>query len=263
MNVMTFSGLLKDWRKQRGFSQLALSLEADISSRHLSFLETGRARPSEAMVLRLADALRVPLRETNAFLNAAGYVGRYADGALDRDELAEIRQALDLILNAHEPYPAFVVDRALNIVRANDGLGRFLAALGAAPAADGPPNIARAVLAPGPLREAIVNWDDVALALIARLKNEAWLEGPASPRRALLDEVKGDPAVAALMASGRPAVAGPILAVELVLAGRATAWFSTITTFGTPQDLAVAELAIEQMHPADTATAEAVAALGG
>src|SRR5512134_2571210 len=159
--------LLKQWRERRRMSQLALAIEAAVSSRHLSFVETGRSRPSREMVLLLAEVLDVPPRARNDLLAAAGYTPIYRESALDAPEMAPLRRALDFILRQQEPYPAIVLDRYWNILLANDGTGRFMGLFLDPEAVDalGPPNAMRLICHPQALRPFIVNWETTAAAL--------------------------------------------------------------------------------------------------
>lgn len=252
---------LKDWRRTRRMSQLDLALAADISARHLSFIETGRARPSRAMVLRLAEALEVPLRERNVLLTAAGFAPTYPERPLADAALSQVRRALDLMLAKHEPYPAIVVNRHWELVMANGGMGRLLGALGAAPASDGPTNLIAATFAPGPLRAAIRNWEEVVRGIIMRLRREIALIGPDARSREMLESLLADPEVAAIWSAAAELdeAPAPVLPVVLEVAGARLSWFTTVATFGTPQDVTLQELMIENFFPAD-ATTEAWAA---
>src|ERR1044072_3557593 len=176
--VTAFGQRLKWWREQRGHSQLALAGMGDTSQRHLSFLESGRAEPSREMVLRLCAVLNLPLRQQNALLLAAGFAPVWREGDLTDPELAQINGALDFMLAQQEPYPAFVVDRRWNLLRANDGAGRMVAfLLGAAP--EGPVNLADALVSPGVLRPFIANWEDVAVHFLRSVQADAVADGTA------------------------------------------------------------------------------------
>jgi transcriptional regulator with XRE-family HTH domain len=250
--------LLRDWRQRRRLSQLDLAGEAAVSARHLSFVETGRSRPSRELVLHLAEHLDVPLRERNTLLLAAGYAPTFRQTALDADEMAPVREALDTILAGHQPYPAVVVDRGWDLVTANaaalamltDGIADHLLAP--------PANALRVSLHPDGLAPRIVNFGEWAAHLIDRLRREA--EAYADPQLlALHDELCGYPGVAGSTLPDAPAGR---LFVPLVLrhpAGELT-FFSTVATFGTARDITVEELAIESFFPADEATATALRA---
>src|ERR1700758_1212507 len=164
-HLASIGELLRSWRRRRSLSQLALALEADVSSRHVSFLETGRARPSREMVLRLAEHLEIPLRERNRLLLAAGYAPLYAERSLSEPEMAPIHQALDRFLRAHEPYPAIVIDRHHNLVSANDALGALLE--GVAPGLLEPPaNALRVALHPQGIAPRVVNLGEFSAHLL-------------------------------------------------------------------------------------------------
>lgn len=254
-----FGALLREWRGLRGASQLALALEAGTSTRHLSFLETGRAGPSREMVLRLADALDVPLRERNALLEAAGFASLYRESALEAADLGPIRRVIALMLEAAEPFPAAVVDRGYDVVLANGALGRFFGRL-IAPAdlaALGRPNLIRATFHPRGLRPFVANWSEVAPHLLGRLQREAQRLPPGDPLPALIEEVLGYPGVE--RAWGVPSLERPlppVVALHLKRGDLEARVFGTITTLGTPQDVTLQELRIESFLPADAATEE-------
>jgi len=173
MTAAQFGTHLKDWRRARRLSQLDLALMADVSARHVSFLETGRARPSRDMVLRLARTLEVPLKERNDLLSAAGFAPAYRARDLSDAELTPLRHAIEHLLAGHDPYPAYVLDRTWDLVDANVGARRLLGGLLPADApADARPNMVRLLLKPGPLRDAMVNWDEVARLTLLRLRRE-------------------------------------------------------------------------------------------
>jgi transcriptional regulator with XRE-family HTH domain len=259
-----FGRALRRWRALRGMSQLDLALEADSSARHLSFIETGRAQPSRAMVLRLAETLDLPLRERNLLLTAAGYAPAFRETPLDAAAMAGVRRALDLMLAKHEPYPALVMDRRFDLVAVNQAAGRLVALMGGG--ADGggaasgdesrPPNLLRLMLAPGGLRRHVVDWPAAARYLVARARRELTGAGADEGMLALFEEVLGYPDVPAGAALAEPGgeAPPPVLSVAFERDGLRLAWFSTITTFGTPQDVTLEELHIEHLFPADDAT---------
>jgi transcriptional regulator with XRE-family HTH domain len=245
--------LLRDWRQRRRLSQLDLALEAGVSTRHLSFVETGRSRPSSDMVLHLAAQLEVPLRERNQLLLAAGYAPQYASRSLDDPELAPIRDALGRVLTGHEPYPAIAVDRAWNLVMSNSALGPLLE--GVAPELLVPPvNCMRLALHPDGLAPRILNLADWRGHLLHRLARESQLTGDAEVAD-LYEEMLGYPGVVSEHAPEANAIM-----VELHLAasdgGEPLRFFSTITVFGTAADITVSELSVEAFFPADPETAE-------
>ena len=250
--------LLRGWRQQRGLSQLDLAGQAGVSSRHLSFLETGRARPSREMVLHLAEQLDVPLRERNTLLVAAGFAPSYRARALDAPEMASVRDTVDRILAAHEPYPAVVVDRMWNIVALNGAAGLFTEG-----AADhllqSPANALRITLHPDGMAGRIVNLSQWRDHLLLRLHRQVLLTGD-SQLRALEEEVRGYPHPAG--PEEAPAEQPSDLAVPLTLrhSDQELTFISTIATFGTAIDITVAELAIESFFPADVGTAGALRA---
>jgi transcriptional regulator with XRE-family HTH domain len=245
--------LLRDWRQRRRLSQLELALEAGVSTRHLSFVETGRSQPSPEMVLTLAEQLEVPLRERNQLLLAAGYAPRYADHALDDPALTTVRDAVGHVLAGHEPYPAFAVDRWWTMVASNAALGPLLE--GVSDELLTPPvNCIRVALHPDGLAPRILNLPEWKGHLVHRLDREARVTG--DPRlMELLDEVLAYP--------GEPAPQDPSglsLMVALRLAagehGPPLAFISTVTTFGTATEVTVSELSLEAFFPADSETAD-------
>jgi transcriptional regulator with XRE-family HTH domain len=247
--------LLREWRGARGLSQLDLALDADVSSRHVSFIETGRSRPSREMIERLARALDLPLRECNRLLTAAGFAPRYSETSLADTELAPVRSALERMLSHHLPYPAFVVDLHWGVLLANAAhdalLARFLPELD--PRA--PVNVMELVLAPDLLRPVITNWPVAAHVLGHRIRRQLRVPGPNAGSRTLLRNLIDDPAVQAAMATPLPSPDSEVLLpLAFDLAGQPLAWFSTITTFGTPRDITLEELSIESLFPADEQT---------
>ena len=250
--------LLQGWRKARQLSQLALATQAEISSRHLCFIETGRARPSREMVLLLASALDVPLRERNALLLAAGFAPVYQESAMDAPELAAVRRALDAILHQQEPFPAVVMNRSWDIVRTNRGGARFFGWLLGARAAAAPANVLRMMFDPDGLRRFVTNWEAVADALVRRVHREAIGGLHDEPARALLAEILRYPGVPAAWPApvpGAPIV--PVVPVGFRKGGLELQFFSTVTTLGTPQDITVQEIRIECFFPADERTERA------
>lgn len=255
MNEVQVGSLLRDWRQRRRMSQLDLALQADISTRHLSFLETGRANPSPDMVLHLAEELSVPLRDRNQLLLAAGYAPRYVAHALDDPELAPVREALGHVLSGHEPYPAFAVDRGWNMVASNGSLGVLLDGI-SDELLQPPVNCLRLALHPEGLAPRILNLAQWRAHLLTRLGREAALTGD-EQLTALHEELLGYPGPAPPEV---PSGAGEIM-VELRLStadGGELAFFSTVSTFGTAVEITVSELSIEAFFPADAATARAL-----
>jgi transcriptional regulator with XRE-family HTH domain len=251
--------LLREWRAARRVSQLALALEAGTSTRHLSYVETGKAQPSREMIARLAEALDMPLRERNALLLAAGYAPEYAETGLDAPELAQVRRAVEFIVGHQEPYPAFVLNRRWDILMANRAAGRvanFL--IGGTRHA----NMVRQFFDPHDMRAAVVNWEEVAGDLVRHLHDEVAAAPSDAKARALLDEALRYPGVPARWRERELAAPPPpLLTVVFRTGSRELRFFSTITTFGTPRDVTIDELRIECAFPADDATAELCRAL--
>jgi transcriptional regulator with XRE-family HTH domain len=243
---------LREWRRRRRMSQMDLALDAEISARHLSFLETGRSTPSRAMVLRLAEQLDVPLRERNRFLTAAGYAPLYPERPLDDPALGAAREVVDLVLTGHEPWPALAVDRHWAMVAANRAVAPLLAGVDAR-LLEGPINVLRLSLHPGGVAPRIVNLAEWRAHLFHRLGQQI--------------EASGDPALADLRAelATYPAPDGEAppdipfggVAVPLRIATElgVLSFLSTTTIFGTPVDVTLSELAVETFFPADKATA--------
>jgi transcriptional regulator with XRE-family HTH domain len=249
-----FGELLRQWRDRRRLSQLELSVQADVSTRHLSFVETGRAAPSRALVLQLAEHLEVPLRERNRLLLAAGYAPVFGETPLDAPALSAVRGALRQLLAAHQPYPAVVVDRGWHLVEANASLA-LLTDLVAPHLLAPPANVLRASLHPDGLAPHIANLPDWRGHLLTRLRRQ--VEVSADPDlAALLGELRGYPG-----GEHDPAPSPGDIAIPLRLraGGAELSFLSTVATFGTPLDVTVAELTIEAFYPADPATAAALA----
>ncbi len=247
--------LLRTWRRRRNLSQLELALDADVSARHVSFLETGRARPSREMVVRLAEQLEIPLRERNALLLAAGYAPIYSERRLDAPEMAPVREAIDRFLRAHEPYPAVVVDRHHNLVASNDALGVLLG--GVDPELLEPPaNGMRVALHPKGMAPRTLNFPEWSAHLLQRVRREAHITG--DPELvSLYEELVAYPGVETPAAHGEIQPGDIVLPLKLLdLDGTSElAFFSTLSTFGTAADITLAELAIEAFYPANAHTA--------
>jgi transcriptional regulator with XRE-family HTH domain len=250
--TLPIGDLLRDWRQRRRLSQLALAAEAELSPRHLSFIETGRSRPSRAMLVRLMERLEVPLRERNLLLHSAGFAALYPERSLDDVDLTAARRAVDLVLAGHEPNPALAVDRAWNLVAMNRAV-RFLIA-GVDPELLAPPvNVLRLSLHPAGLAPRIVNLNQWREHLFARLRHE--IERTADARLAdLLAELGVYPSrFGAVPPQDRPRELIALLRLQTER-GEAT-FFSTTMLFGAPSEVTLSELAIESFFPADHATA--------
>jgi len=250
--VSTVGGLIRQWRERRRLSQLTLALDAEISPRHLSFLETGRANPSREMVLLLARVLEVPPRGRNELLLAAGYAPVYHERGLDAPEMAQVRRALQFTLRQQEPYPALVVDGRWNILMSNEGATRLMGLFldPAETAALGPPNALRLFYHPRGMRPFIVNWQATAGALIQWLHRDMLRGRPETAR--LLDELLSYPDVPkAWRTLDLDAPAAPFLAVELAKDDLHLTFFSTLTSLGVPYDITLDELRVECFFPAD------------
>jgi transcriptional regulator with XRE-family HTH domain len=254
MPNMSFGVLLRRWRAVRHLSQLDLALDADISTRHLSCVETGRAQPSREMVLRLAETLQIPLRERNALLLAAGYAPLYRNTSLDTPEAEAARRAVELLMAQLEPYPVLVVDRYWNTLKMNTGAKRFLAFF---PGCDSvtPHNGVRLVFHPQGLRPFIENWESVAARIIQRVHREAAANPADETMKCFLEELLSYPGVPSrwrmLDLDDAPP---PFLTINYRWKKSTLRLFSALTTFGTALDIALQELRIESFFPADEAT---------
>jgi transcriptional regulator with XRE-family HTH domain len=243
-------------------SQLALALEANVSPRHVSFVETGRAQPSREMVLQLAAALDVPLRERNALLLAAGFAPLYKESPLDTPELRAVRRALDAILAKQEPYPAVVMNRRWDILTSNGAATRFFGYLLDGREAPAPANVVRMMFNPRGLRPCVVDWETTAEALVRRVHRESLGGSRDEATSALLDEVLGYPDVPATWKQPSPDTPlVPVIPVAFAKDGRRFSFFSAVTTLGTPQDITLQELRIECFYPLDAATEENIRAV--
>ena len=251
-----FGSLMRQWRRRRRLSQLDLAIEADVSSRHVSFIETGRSSPSRAMVLRLAAVLDVPPREQNQMLLAAGLAPVFAERSLDHPDLAPVRAGLDKVLAAYEPYPCLAVDRGWNVVATNTGAGLLLQSV--APQLLDAPNALRISLHPDGLAPRIRNLAQWRHHVIGRLRREVAVSGSAVLTE-LLTEIASYPGGL----DDTHDFGGVVVPLELETAdGSVLTFLSTVTTFGTALDLTATELSIEAFLPADEATAAAMEATG-
>lgn len=254
-----FSTALRYWRDKRGFSQLRLSTESNISQRHISFLESGRSQPSRELILKLGTVLDIPLRQRNVMLLAAGFAPAYQERKLSDPELKSVQQALDFMLAQQAPYPALVVDRLWNLVMTNGPAAMMMKWLLDLP--DNQPlpregvNVLKLILDPAGVRKYLVNWEDVCADLLQWIQREAMGDGPGSEATHLLEELIALPGIqAATQAPNLDTRALPFLAVSIRKADVELKLFTTITTMGTPHDVTVHELRIESFFPADAAT---------
>jgi transcriptional regulator with XRE-family HTH domain len=241
-------------------SQLDLAVEAEISARHLSFIETGRSQPSREMVLRLARVLDVPLRGRNDLLVGAGFAPVYRETGLEAPAMAQVRRALDFMLRQQEPYPAIVLDRHWNILKANDATGRLVERLldPAVIAELGPPNAMRLMFHPRAFRPHLVNWEATAAALIQWLHRDVVSGFADDETRRLVDELLAYPGVPRQWrALDLDASTAPFLPVEFRAAELDLRYFTTLSSLGTPHDITLQELRVESFFPADEATEDA------
>ncbi|UGT43953.1 helix-turn-helix transcriptional regulator [Nocardia yamanashiensis] len=250
MRTQTAGDLLRHWRTTRRLSQLELAGRAETSTRHLSFIETGRAVPSRQMILHLSDELDIPLRERNRMLLAAGYAPVYTEPDLDTPAMAPVRSAIRQILTGHEPHPALAVDAGWNMVDANAGIGLFLAGVDPRLLAQ-PVNALRLSLHPDGLAPAIINLPEWRGHLFERLQRQIDVSG-APELIALLEELRAYPG--GEDAPGLPEPDQAVVPLRLRLDGQELAFISVTTVFGTPMNVTVAELAIEAFFPADAVT---------
>jgi transcriptional regulator with XRE-family HTH domain len=257
-----FAAKLHWWRRRRGISQLELAGRADISQRHLSFLELGRSAPSRAMVLRLAVALDVPLRQQNALLLAAGFAPLWRKTELAAPELAQVRSGLDYLLRQQEPFPAVVVDRCWNLIQANAGAVRLVEFLVGPLPPDVTVNLADGLVGPDVLRPFLVNWDDVVRYFIRSVEADAAADGSAETT-ALLRRLLAYADVGAVVKQPSLKPSGPVLPLHFRKGEISLALFTTIATLGTPQDITLQELRIECFFPMDEATAEVLRSWAG
>jgi transcriptional regulator with XRE-family HTH domain len=244
--------LIKEWRSRRHRSQMDLALDVGVSTRHLSFVETGRAKPSPELLMALAEGLEVPLRERNVWLLAAGYAPRYGETPLDDEAMERVRATLQRLLDGHDPYPGIVIDRFWNVVSSNQAAMLLLD--GVSPEAMRPPlNVFRLCLHPDGLAAATRNFEQWSGYLLGQLHRAALVTGDAG-LAGLADEVAGYPNLDGLAdwrRSAAPREPSLLVPWELERSGQRLSLFGTITTFGTPQDVTLDELAVELFYPAD------------
>jgi transcriptional regulator with XRE-family HTH domain len=247
---------LREWRQRRHLSQLDLACDADISARHLSFVETGRSRPSREMVLHLAERLDVPLRERNALLVSAGYAPVFPERPLSHPALEAARRAVELVIQGHEPYPALAIDRRWTLLAANNTAMRLLAE--ASPELLQPPvNVLRLSLHPSGLAGRIANLPEWRSHIIARLRRQIELTADTTLEE-ILREIKSYPLSSKAAPAAQPDYGGIIIPLRLRTPAGVLSFLSTTTVFGTPVDITLSEIALESFFPADAATAEAL-----
>lgn len=261
-----FGRLLKDTRASQRISQMELGLRANVSTRHISFLETGRSRPTRSMVLQLARALDMPLRDQNLLLSAAGFASRFRKSALSAPAMNHVRRALELMLQKHDPWPALVFDAGWMLVQTNQGGAALFAGLfgeQAAAMASAPVSFMEVMIESPVLREAIENWDETVAHSLSRIRREVDA-GVAPPEVAeILLRAEAIPDVQRAMGSiddEEPGV--PLLPVIMNAGGARLSFFTTVTTFGTPQDITAQELRIEHFFPMDEETEAWLTAAG-
>ena len=250
--------LLRDWRAARGMSQFDLAMHAGFSSRHVSFIETGRTNPSRQALLILAEALEVPLRERNRLLEAGGYAHLYPERSLDAAEMGHVRGVLQFILDRHQPYPAVVLDRYANCLMGNSASSQLIAAVIDPSLITGHANFLRMTFHPLGARRWIVNWDEVARHLMARAERELGRAENDRTAAQLLEELRGYADPAPPQRGTTALSAGDLLLpIHFRKDGVDLRMFSTIMTLGTPQDVTLQELRIETFFPADESSAQA------
>ncbi len=261
--------MLRRWRNHRGMSQMKLALDADVSARHISFVETGRAKPSREMIVHLCETLEVPLRERNGILRSAGFAALYRETALDDPVMEEMSRAIDLILENQMPGGAIAVDWGWNIVKANPTIMVLMARLvDPQLLADAPPNAMRLVFHPEGLHRFVLNWHEVGPAMLGRIQREAEFEGRADID-GFLSELVGEGAVeqgvvdAAWMSEAEGGPAPLLIPMHIKRDDLELRLFTTVTTLGTPQDITLQELRIETFYPMDDASRKVLEGLLG
>jgi transcriptional regulator with XRE-family HTH domain len=245
--------LLREWRRRRNLSQLDLANRSGVSSRHVSFIETGRSWPTATMILRLCDHLAVPLREQNRLLLAGGFAPAHPEHALDAAPMEAVHEAISAILAGHDPYPALVIDGGWDLVEANDAVYRLLDGV-AAPLLEPPVNVVRLTLHPDGLAPRIRNLDQWRAHLLSRLRRE--LDATADPRLAALLAELGAPGPDEV--SPEAGASALVVPLRLAAGGTELSLVSTTTVFGTPREVTLSELAIEAFYPADDTTRAAL-----
>jgi len=246
--------LLRQWRDIRGKTQLDLSFDAGVSQKHISFVESGRSMPSRQMLLDLAQALDVPLRERNELLMAAGYAPLYSNHALDAPVMNGISRALHRMLHQHEPFPAIVMDRHWNVLMTNEAAPRLFNRFIDMAARPSPRNLLHLMFDPAGMRPFIANWPETARGLLARVHREALGHVVDEKTKALLAELLQYPGVKPEWRAPSPGDTMPMIPLTFIKDGVTLNYFSMITTVGTPQTVTAEELRLECMFPADDST---------
>ena len=257
--VRPVGALLREWRTRRRVSQLELSSETGVSTRHLSFIETGRSRPSRDMLMRLAEYLDLPLRERNSLLLAAGFAPEYAQTPIDADAMRDIRRSLQALVDAHQPCPAMAVDHAWNLVLANNSAFAMADGIPDELMAE-PINIMRLLLHPQGVSRYIVNFDVYSAHLLHRLQRQLRATGDPDVRE-LLREVETYPDVRSPRSTATFPIA-PVFRIRLPSSDETWSFFTVVSTLGTPYDVTLDEIVIESLFPADAATARAIGMTG-
>ena len=246
--------LLSEFRKRKRLSQLDLSLMADVSCRHISFIETGRSQPSRGMLLRLAEVLNLPHKDSNLLLHCAGFAAAYSDLDLESEELANIRAALQMMLENHEPYPALVMDGNYNLLMANGSQQRLLAMI-ASPPVQQPLNMLEAAFRDDLFKPLIANWDEVASHLLRRLRRQL-LAYDTEAHKQLFNHLLELGAPEDWQTPTDNSDDGPVLTIDIKLGDLQLSLFTTVSQFGTALDIGMEEILIESYFPADDQTRE-------
>lgn len=258
LDTTGFAQHCRFWRRKRGFSQLALATEAEISQRHLSCLETERSKPSREMVIKLAITLDIPLRARNAMLNAAGYANAYSQHELSAPQMDLVNSAINDVLTHHDPFPALVVNRNWHVLTLNQGAQKLISLFGdpekiwQAVEDDGNKNLARLTLHPRGLRPYINNWNDSARFFVERIHREMAFAND----ELLSEELQAILDLVGPMPSSSPQTLLPVLPLEIEAVGLKLKLFSVFSNFGTPVDITTEELRIESFYPSDQLTRE-------
>lgn len=251
-----FPALLKYWRNLRGMSQLDLALAADVSSRHVSFLETGRSTPSDEMILRLSTTLDVPLRHVNAMLQAAGFEPAYPEGDLEQNLPDEIAQALQLMKQHHDPFPLIVVDRVYNVLDMNQGATNMFGTLASELQLDATNlNLARLTFDPRLARDVVVNFDEIGRSILWRMQREVLADPNFEPLRDVLNDILAMPTVSDdWREADLTVLSSPALTIHLRMGEQILKFITTVTSFQSPQSVLLDEMRIETWFPVDETT---------